>query len=233
MRSRRRRRPSRTPASPTSSSRRPAPGWIRWTAWPTPCSDTGVSAACRPRVSALGHAGRVTTYAIEADRLSKHFGPTPALAGVDLAVPVGSVLGLLGPNGAGKTTAVRVLATLLRPDSGTARVGGFDVLRQPARVREVIGLTGQHATVDDALTGRENLILIGRLLELDRRRARERAAELLERFDLEEAAGRSVRTYSGGMRRRLDVAASLIGRPRVLFLDEPTTGLDPRARAHL
>jgi oleandomycin transport system ATP-binding protein len=168
--------------------------------------------------------------AVQADGLVKRYGSTVALAGLDLAVPAGTVLGLLGPNGAGKTTAVRILATLVQPDGGSARVGGFDVTREPGKVRELIGLTGQYATVDDALTGRENLILIGRLLELSRTRARDRAGELLERFDLAAAAGRLVRTYSGGMRRRLDVAASLIGRPRILFLDEPTTGLDPRAR---
>ena len=170
---------------------------------------------------------------IEAVGLQKRFGSTPALRGIDLAIQPGTIYGLLGPNGAGKTTAVRILATLLRPDSGVARVGGFDVAREPEKVRPLIGLTGQYAAVDEELTGQENLLLIARLLELSRRQARRRVGELLERFDLVEAGGRSLKTYSGGMRRRLDVAASLIGRPRVLFLDEPTTGLDPRARAQV
>jgi oleandomycin transport system ATP-binding protein len=170
------------------------------------------------------------TYAVETQALVKRFRSTVALDGLDLAAPTGMVLGLLGPNGAGKTTAVRVLATLLRPDSGTARVGGHDVTREPGRVRELIGLTGQFAAVDEALTGRENLLLVAALLELGRREARRRCDDLLERFDLAKAGRRLVRTYSGGMRRRLDVAVSLLGRPSVLFLDEPTTGLDPRAR---
>ena len=168
--------------------------------------------------------------AIQAEGLTKRFGKTIAVDGVDLAVRPGTIVGLLGPNGAGKTTVVRMLATLARPDAGSMRVGGFDVLREPARVRELIGLTGQYAAVDEELTGTENLVLIGRLLELSRRDARRRADELREHFDLTEAARRSVKTYSGGMRRRLDFAASLVGRPRVLFLDEPTTGLDPRSR---
>src|SRR6266540_7264443 len=167
---------------------------------------------------------------VRVEGLRKRFGPIWALQEVDLAVERGTICGLLGPNGAGKTTAVRILATLLRPDGGVARVGGFDVVRQPARVRPLIGLTGQYAAVDEELTGYENLVLIARLLELSRLQARRRAGELLERFDLADVGGRSLRTYSGGMRRRLDVAASLIGRPRVLFLDEPTTGLDPRSR---
>jgi oleandomycin transport system ATP-binding protein len=167
---------------------------------------------------------------IQVDGLQKRFGATWALRGIDLAVERGVIYGLLGPNGAGKTTAVRILATLLRPDGGGARVGGFDVVREPERVRPLIGLTGQYAAVDEELTGHENLLLVARLLELSRAEARRRAGELLERFDLVEAAGRPVGTWSGGMRRRLDLAASLIGRPRVLFLDEPTTGLDPRAR---
>jgi oleandomycin transport system ATP-binding protein len=167
---------------------------------------------------------------VRVEGLRKRFGSTWALRGVDLAVERGTICGLLGPNGAGKTTAVRILATLLRPDGGVARVGGFDVARQPERVRPLIGLTGQYAAVDEELTGYENLVLIARLLELSRLQARRRAGELLERFDLADAGGRSLRTYSGGMRRRLDVAASLIGRPQVLFLDEPTTGLDPRSR---
>jgi len=167
---------------------------------------------------------------IEAEGLVKHFGKTTALQGIDLSVARGTVLGVLGPNGAGKTTAVRVLATLLQPDAGSARVLGVDVLAEPGRVRRLIGLTGQFASVDEDLTGRENLELIGRLLDLTRRSARSRATELLESFDLSEAAGRPARTYSGGMRRRLDLAASLIGHPEVIFLDEPTTGLDPAKR---
>jgi ABC-2 type transport system ATP-binding protein len=153
-----------------------------------------------------------------------------ALDGVDLAVPEGSILGLLGPNGAGKTTAVRILTTLLKPDSGTARVGGFDVLRDPQRIRALIGLSGQYAAVDENLTARENLWMFGRLYQLTSAEARGRANELLVQFELDDAADRVVKTYSGGMRRRLDLASALIGRPRVLFLDEPTTGLDPRSR---
>jgi oleandomycin transport system ATP-binding protein len=169
-------------------------------------------------------------YAVEVEGLVKRYGRTTALAGVDLQVRPGTVLGLLGPNGAGKTTAVRILATLVRPDGGQARVGGYDVVRQADRVRERIGLTGQYAAVDEELTGYENLMLIARLLELSRRDARRRATELLERFALADAGRRSVKTYSGGMRRRLDLAASLVVPPQVLFLDEPTTGLDPRSR---
>ena len=169
--------------------------------------------------------------AIETERLTKSFGSTQALSGLDLTVQQGGILGLLGPNGAGKTTAVRVLTTLLRPDSGQARVLGFDVVREAAEVRHHIGLTGQYAALDDYLTGRANLIMIGQLGRLSRSQARRRADELLGRFDLTQAAGRAVKTYSGGMRRRLDLAASLIGDPEVLFLDEPTTGLDPNSRA--
>jgi oleandomycin transport system ATP-binding protein len=168
--------------------------------------------------------------AIEARGLVKRFGKTTALAGVDLTARTGSVLGLLGPNGAGKTTAVRILATLLRPDEGEARVCGYDVLRDGYQVRQLIGLTGQYASVDEGLSGTNNLIMIGRLLGMSRAHSRARAAELLARFDLAEAAGRPAKTYSGGMRRRLDLAASLVGRPRVLYLDEPTTGLDPASR---
>ena len=167
---------------------------------------------------------------IQAEGLGKTFGATRALDGVDLAVRRGTVLGLLGPNGSGKTTTVRVLATLLRPDSGRARVLGHDVVAEPEAVRSRIGLTGQYAAVDEALSGTDNLVLVARLLDLSRREARRRAAELVERFGLADAAGRRVRTYSGGMRRRLDLAVSLVGRPDVLFLDEPTTGLDPRHR---
>jgi oleandomycin transport system ATP-binding protein len=172
-------------------------------------------------------------HSIWAEGLAKRFGDTRALVGVDLAVPTGSVLGLLGPNGAGKTTVVRVLASLLRPDAGRATVGGFDVLREAHQVRQLIGLTGQYAAVDENLTGTENLLLIGRLLGRSRREARRRAGELLDDFGLSDAADRAAKTYSGGMRRRLDLAASLVGRPRILFLDEPTTGLDPRARLEL
>jgi oleandomycin transport system ATP-binding protein len=170
------------------------------------------------------------TYAIEAEGLTKRFGDTRALAGIDLAVREGSVLGVLGPNGAGKTTAVRILATLLRADSGTASVAGYDVVRDAHKVRQNIGLTGQYASVDEDLTGTQNLVLIGQLLDLPARQARARARELLEWFDLTDAANRPAKTYSGGMRRRLDLAASLVGRPTVIFLDEPTTGLDPAKR---
>lgn len=170
------------------------------------------------------------TYAIRAEGLVKTYGTTRALAGVDLSVPAGTILGVLGPNGAGKTTTVRVLSTLLSPDAGSAVVAGYDVVRQPVAVRRAIGLTGQYASLDEELTGFENLVLIGRLLEMPRREARARAAELLEQFDLTGPGARPVKTYSGGMRRRVDLAASLVNRPQVLFLDEPTTGLDPRSR---
>ncbi|HEV3381696.1 MAG TPA: ATP-binding cassette domain-containing protein [Trebonia sp.] len=172
----------------------------------------------------------MTDLAIEATGLTKSFGKTKALAGVDLAARRGSVLGVLGPNGAGKTTAVRILATLLRADEGTARVNGFDVRSHSDKVREGIGLTGQFASVDDDLTGMENLVMIGQLLDLSRKAAKARATDLLEWFDLAEAAGKKAKNYSGGMRRRLDLAASLVGRPPVIFLDEPTTGLDPAKR---
>lgn len=153
-----------------------------------------------------------------------------ALDGLDLAVAEGTIVGLLGPNGAGKTTAIRILATLLRPDAGRATVAGFDVRRDPQRIRSVIGLSGQYAAVDENLTGRENLVMFGRLYQLQAVESRRRADDLLTRFDLVDAAARIVKTYSGGMRRRLDLASALIGQPRVLFLDEPTTGLDPRSR---
>jgi oleandomycin transport system ATP-binding protein len=173
------------------------------------------------------------SYAIQAEGLVKRFGGTTALAGADLSARMGKVLAVLGPNGAGKTTAVRILATLLRPDAGHATVDGYDVVDQAHEVRQVIALTGQYAAVDETLTGTENLVLVGRLLGQSRSGARARAAELMEDFGLADAAGRAVKTYSGGMRRRLDLAASLVGRPSVLYLDEPTTGLDPRGRGEL
>ncbi|MBI0294751.1 ATP-binding cassette domain-containing protein [Streptomyces sp. PRKS01-29] len=168
--------------------------------------------------------------AVEVRGLVKHFGDTKAVDGVDLDVPEGTVLGVLGPNGAGKTTLVRCLSTLLVPDAGTAVVAGYDVVRQPRQLRRTIGLTGQYASVDNKLPGWENLYMIGRLLDLSRKEARARADAMLERFSLTEAGKRRVNTYSGGMRRRLDLAASMIGRPSVLYLDEPTTGLDPHSR---
>ena len=168
---------------------------------------------------------------IEAIGLRKSYGANDVLTGVDLSVEEGSVLALLGPNGAGKTTAVRILTTLTRPDSGTATVAGYDVLREPARVRGAISLTGQYSAVDENQTGRENLVMVGRLMHLGRRAAQRRTAELLEQFGLTDAMDRRVKTYSGGMRRKLDLAMSLIARPQVIFLDEPTTGLDPASRS--
>jgi ABC-2 type transport system ATP-binding protein len=167
---------------------------------------------------------------IEARGLTKSYGEVRVLRGIDLTVAAGTVFALLGPNGAGKTTAVRILATLIRPDGGTAAVAGHDVLRHPREVQRAISLTGQYAAVDELLTGEENLLMLGRLRRLGRRGARRRAAELLAEFDLADGGHRLVRTYSGGMRRRLDLAASLVVAPQVLFLDEPTTGLDPRSR---
>jgi len=171
--------------------------------------------------------------AVTAQGVRKRYGDLDALAGVDLTVARGTVHGLLGPNGAGKTTLVRILTTLLRPTAGTARVAGHDILREPDAVRARIGLVGQHAAVDDILSGRQNLVMFGRLHHLDRATARRRADELLDRFDLADTGSRPVSAYSGGMRRRLDLAASLITAPPVLFLDEPTTGLDPRSRTQV
>jgi ABC-2 type transport system ATP-binding protein len=172
-------------------------------------------------------------HAVLAEGLRKRFAGKPALDGFDLAVPAGTVCGLLGPNGAGKTTAVRILATLLRPDGGRAEVAGFDVAREAPQVRGQVALNGQQSTVDDVLTGRENLVMWGRLYHLSRRQAAVRAGELLEQFGLTDAADQRVKQYSGGMRRRLDLASSFITRPSVLFLDEPTTGLDPRNRGEV
>src|SRR5918998_5983242 len=170
---------------------------------------------------------------IQAEGIRKSFGDVQALCGIDLSAPPGTILGLLGPNGAGKTTAVRILTTLLPPDGGTARVAGCDVVKDAAALRSKIGLAGQYAAVDENLTGLENLEMVGRLYHLGRGPSRERAGELLERFELTDAADRLAKTYSGGMRRRLDLAAALVARPPVLFLDEPTTGLDPRSRLQL
>ena len=172
-------------------------------------------------------------HAIVADGLVKHFGDVKAVDGIDLTVPYGTVYGLLGPNGAGKTTTVRILATLLTATAGRATVAGYDVASHPDAVRHEIGLTGQYAAVDEYLTGRENLDMVGRLYHLPPAYVKQRAAELLERFDLTDAADRPVKTYSGGMRRRLDLSASLVGSPKILFLDEPTTGLDPRSRLQM
>jgi ABC-2 type transport system ATP-binding protein len=170
---------------------------------------------------------------IQTSGLVKRYGKVTALDGLDLAVPRGTVLGLLGPNGAGKTTAVRILSTLLEPDGGTAVVAGLDVVAEPDKVRERIGLSGQNAAVDEHLTGYENLDMVGRLYHIGKERSRARARELLDQFDLAEAGDRPAKTYSGGMRRRLDLAAALVATPDVLFLDEPTTGLDPRSRAQM
>ncbi len=182
------------------------------------------------RMTRIEHDPVGGSHAVTVRGLVKHYGETKALDGVDLDVREGTVMGVLGPNGAGKTTLVRILSTLITPDAGQATVAGYDVVRQPRQLRRVIGLTGQYASVDEKLPGWENLYMIGRLLDLSRKDARTRADELLERFSLTEAARRPASTYSGGMRRRLDLAASMIGRPAVLYLDEPTTGLDPRTR---
>lgn len=171
--------------------------------------------------------------AIVVEDVYKSYGDVLALDGVSFRAEEGKVLGLLGPNGAGKTTIVRIITTLLKPDSGTVTVADIDVLRDPAAARQVFGLAGQYPTVDEQLTGRENLVMVGELYHMPRREARQRARDLLKRFTLEDAANRPVKTYSGGMRRRLDLAASIVARPQVLFLDEPTTGLDPRTRKDL
>jgi ABC-2 type transport system ATP-binding protein len=186
------------------------------------------------RRSDLLETGRwVVTYMIRTSGLVKRYGKVIALDGLDLVVPKGTVLGLLGPNGAGKTTAIRILTTLLEPDEGAVEVAGLDVRSEPDKVRDRIGLSGQNAAVDEHLTGYENLDMVGRLYHLGKRRSQDRARGLLERFDLVEAANRPAKTYSGGMRRRLDLAAALVAEPDVLFLDEPTTGLDPRSRAQM
>src|SRR3954465_4903640 len=194
---------------------------------------SGLVPAPRASSDALTTRGTVAAPAARAEGVVKRFGATVARGGVDLGIPEGTVFGLLGPNGAGKTTLVRILATLLTPDAGRGEGLGHDVVREAAAVREVLGLTGQFAAVDEILTGRENLEMFGRLFKLSRAEASKRAAELLERFDLADAADRPARTYSGGMRRRLDLASSLVTRPQVLFLDEPTTGLDPRSRLEI
>ncbi|MDQ6774698.1 MAG: ATP-binding cassette domain-containing protein [Actinomycetota bacterium] len=186
-----------------------------------------------PSELAVGSGASDDELAISVRGLTKSYGDVHALAGVDLDVKRGTVLGLLGPNGAGKTTVVRILATLLRPDAGTARVAGLDVVRDAAKLREQIGLAGQYAAVDENLTGLENLTMVGRLYGMRRQEAKARGTELLDRFELDEAANRPVKTYSGGMRRRLDLADALVANPPVLFLDEPTTGLDPRSRLNL
>jgi ABC-2 type transport system ATP-binding protein len=193
-------------------------------------AETLVDPASPPAAPAR-HEGGGRGAAVEVRGLRKSYGATAVLDGIDLTVEPGTVLALLGPNGAGKTTTVRILATLLRPDGGTARIGGHDVVAEPDAVRSLIRLTGQCAAVDDQQTGRENLVMVGQLWHLGRRGARARATELLERFDLVDAADRRVETWSGGMRRRLDLATSLVTTPRVLFLDEPTSGLDPTSRS--
>ena len=196
------------------------------------CTMTAIDRQPAPLSEGVPYIGAMANL-VEATGLVKRYRRVTALDGLDLAVAKGTVLGLLGPNGAGKTTAVSILATLLVPDAGSARVAGCDVVAQPREVRRRIGLSGQFAAIDEHLTGFENLDMVGRLYHLGRRRARARAAELLELFDLAEAGGRAVKTYSGGMRRRLDLAGALVAAPPVLFLDEPTTGLDPHSRRQL
>jgi ABC-2 type transport system ATP-binding protein len=191
-----------------------------------------VSATSQP-ARAIGGVAGAGGVAVRVEGVVKRFGATVALAGADLEIVEGTVFALLGPNGAGKTTLVRILATLLTPDEGRAELLGHDVVREPARARELLALTGQFAAVDELLTGRENLEMFGRLFGLSRLEAGRRVTELLERFDLADAGDRTARTYSGGMRRRLDLASSLLTRPRLLFLDEPTTGLDPRSRTEI
>jgi ABC-2 type transport system ATP-binding protein len=201
---------------------------------PAVAATTAVSSNSSAPAAARGpRQGDDRDMAIVADGLVKRFGKVTALDGVSLSVPYGSVVGLLGPNGSGKTTTVRILTTLLNPDAGSATIGGVDVVRAPDRVRPLIGMAGQYAAVDPNLTGRENLVMVGRLSMLSRRAARTRADDLLDQFDLQEIADRPSRTYSGGLRRRLDLAAALVHRPRLLFFDEPTTGLDPRSRRDL
>ncbi|QKT06569.1 ATP-binding cassette domain-containing protein [Gordonia sp. X0973] len=194
---------------------------------------TTIDAATAATAGAGDHVAFGSELAIDAQGLVKHFGNTKAVNGVDLAVPVGSVYGVLGPNGAGKTTTVSMLATLLRPDAGQAKVFRYDVVRDAVAVRSLVGVTGQYASVDEDLTATQNLVLFGRLLGMSRPKSRSRAEELLESFGLQEAANRPLKEFSGGMRRRLDLAASLIDTPPLLFLDEPTTGLDPRTRAQM
>src|ERR671925_1284501 len=198
-----------------------------------PAPVLGLDAVVKLLVRSPSVSSPQVTLAIEANGLVKSFGSTRAVDGVDLAVRSGSVYGVLGPNGAGKTTTIRMLATLLRPDAGSARVLGHDIVSEADAVRGLVSLTGQLASVDEDLTGRENLVLLGRLLGLRRAGAKARAVELLDAFDLADAAGRLVKNYSGGMRRRLDIAASLVVTPELMFLDEPTTGLDPRSRNHV
>ncbi len=192
----------------------------------------GPPRGARPEITWVGR-GEVVADMIRTSGLVKRYGKVVALDGLDLVVPKGTVLGLLGPNGAGKTTAVRILTTLLEPDEGTVEVAGLDVRAEPSKVRERIGLSGQNAAVDEYLTGYENLEMVGRLYHLGKKRAHDRALALVEQFDLVEAGNRPAKTYSGGMRRRLDLAAALVAEPEVVFLDEPTTGLDPRSRAQM
>src|SRR5688572_16233397 len=218
--------------SVTGSTRRSgSTPWVRLRRTsPEPPSPQSQTSKPPPSPARCNCVATTTMNAIETQGLTKAFGSTQALNGIDLQIAQGSVYGLLGPNGAGKTTTVRILATLLRPDAGSARVLGLDVVQDARSVREKVSLTGQYASVDEDLTGQENLVLVGRLLGLSWKAARARADEMLDAFVLSEAAARQVKTYSGGMRRRIDIAASLVVIPQILFLDEPTTGLDPRGR---